>query len=284
MASSPYLGGNLCRERAGLTWFEPLEPLAGVARLVMTTRIGGMSRAPWDSLNLGYHVDDVSERVRMNRRAVQSALCGDGLPLLDPVVGEQVHGAHAEKVGSLHAGARWESQERSLVATDALVTRTPRLPLVTMVADCLSIALVDGEQRVAAAVHAGWRGLADGVVEAALTTMTTTWDTDPADVTAWIGPAIGPCCYEVGAEVAERFPAAVTEDHGALHLDLRRAAQQRLSAAGLIGENVMGLDLCTSCHPDLFFSHRRATREGNAVTGRQALILWLDPTAEAIRL
>jgi hypothetical protein len=251
-----------------------VEPLAGIGRLVMTTRTGGMSQPPYASLNLGFHVGDVGERVRLNRISILRAV---DRHLLEPVVGEQVHGIVVRTVGELHAGTRWQQNEKALENTDALVTGTRRLPLVIMVADCLPIALVDSGRGVAAAVHAGWRGLADGILFSALETMKKTWGTFPADVVAWVGPAIGACCYEVGPEVAERFPLATQpSEDGRSMLDLRGAARRSLAAAGLLEENLTGLDLCTSCHPDLFFSHRRSTREGQTTTGRQALILWLD--------
>lgn len=155
-------GGNRRREAGGSVWFEPPEPLAGIARVVMTTRAGGISRPPYDSLNLGAHVGDVPERVRLNRLHVQDFL---GRGLREPVVAEQVHGTRAAAVGELHAGTRWQRPEKSLDATDALVTATPRLPLVTLVADCVPIALVDPVRHVAAVVHAGWRGAAAGVLD-----------------------------------------------------------------------------------------------------------------------
>jgi YfiH family protein len=265
---------NVKRQAGSVAWWEPVEPLGGLGHLVMTTRHGGSSQPPYGSLNLGFHVGDVSERVRLNRRAVLQAL---GRKLLEPVVGEQVHGAHARTVGELHAGTRWEQNEAPLRNTDALVTATRRLPLVTLVADCVPLALVDPARQVAATVHAGWRGLAGGVVEAALAAMKHTWGTVAPDVVAWIGPAIAACCYEVGPEVARQFPGAVTPGgEGRSFLDLRAAIRQRLDRAGLLEENLTGLNLCTSCRSDLFFSHRRATREGEAATGRQALILWLE--------
>lgn len=268
------LGGNLRREAGGCVWFEPLEPLAGIARLVMTTRAGGLSRPPYDSLNLGSHVGDVPERVRLNRLSVQKIL---GRGLRDPVVAEQVHGTRAAVVGELHAGTRWQQPEKSLASTDALVTAAPRLPLVTLVADCVPVALVDPVRQVASVVHAGWRGAAAGVLESSLAAMKHTWGTLPEDVTAWIGPAIGPCCYEVGAEVFENFAAdSQPAGPGKARLDLAAAVRRRLTAAGLLEENLTGLSLCTACHPDLFFSHRRATREGQSAAGRQALILWLE--------
>jgi YfiH family protein len=240
----------------------------------MTTRLGGQSQPPYESLNLGMHVGDVSERVRLNRRGLMRTL---GRRLLEPVVGEQVHGAEARAVGELHSGTRWEQNEKALQNTDALVTATRYLPLVILVADCLPIALVDPVRSVAAAVHAGWRGLAAGVIEGALRTMKTTWGTVASDVVAWIGPCIGACCYEVGPEVAERFPFFTMEGEADRPLlDLRAAARARLLGDGLLEENLTGLDLCTACQEKLFFSHRRATRAGDTTTGRQALILWLE--------
>jgi polyphenol oxidase len=270
----PDLGENVRRDAGGLVWFEPVEPLAGIGHLVMTTRAGGLSQAPYRSLNLGLHVGDVQERVRLNRRSLLGAL---GRKLLEPVVGDQVHGVEARAVGELHAGTRWQQNERSLANTDALVTSTRRLPLVTLVADCLPIALVDPVRQIGAVVHAGWRGLAGGVIDNALIRMKETWGTPAGDVVAWLGPAIGGCCYEVGPDVAGRFPEAVRPGEGdRSHLHIRAAARRRLTRLGLLEENLTGLDLCTSCHPDLFFSHRRATRNGEKATGRQALILWLE--------
>ncbi|MFN3651855.1 MAG: peptidoglycan editing factor PgeF [Armatimonadota bacterium] len=276
MAMETLTAGHVRREASGLSWFEPVEPVGGVARVVMTTRIGGGSREPYQSLNLGLHVGDVGERVRLNRLALQKAL---GRHLLEPVVGDQVHGHHAAAVGALHSGTRWQAQEAALAATDALVTSTPRLPLVTLVADCVPVALVDPYRKVAAAVHAGWRGLTGGVLESALGAMQRTAGTPAGDVVAWIGPAIGPCCYEVGPEVARNFPesTAPSPDGGARsYLDLPDAVRRRLRGAGLLDENLAGLPLCTSCHPELFFSHRRATREGLTATGRQGMLVWLE--------
>lgn len=272
------VGGNVRREVNGIAWFEPVEPLGGIGHVVMTSRQGGVSQPPYDSMNLGNHVGDVGERVRLNRRALTRAL---GRRLLEPVVGEQVHGTHVERVGELHAGTRWERNERPLAHTDALVTGTRRLPLVTLVADCVPLALVDPVRQVGAVVHAGWRGLSGGIVESTLEVLRQTWGSVSADVVAWIGPAIGSCCYEVGPEVAEHFRGHTTATEGdRFRLDLRGAVCQHLADAGLMNENVAGLDLCTCCHPDAFFSHRRTTKAGQQATGRQALLLWLEPDLE----
>jgi YfiH family protein len=272
---SDLVSGNLLRESHGLAWFEPLEPLGGIGHIAMTTRLGGISKPPYEGLNLGFHVDDVGERVRLNRIALRKAL---GRRLLDPVVGEQVHGTHVQRVGELHAGARWEQNERALAETDALVTGSRRLPLMTLVADCVPLALVDPVRQVGAIVHAGWRGLSAGIIENTFDTLRQTWGTVSSDAVAWIGPAIGGCCYEVGPEVAEHFPNCVTPGESERSmLNLRTATKQRLAAAGLLSENVTGLDLCTCCRGDLFFSHRRTTGKGGKTTGRQALLLWLEP-------
>lgn len=272
------VGGNVRRQAGNFTWFEPVEPLGGIGHLVMTTRLGGCSQPPYAALNLGFHVGDVGERVRQNRVALLKAL---GRKLQAPVVGEQVHGTTAQRVGELHAGTRWEQGEKALAATDALVTGSRRLPLVTLVADCVPLALVDPVRQVGGVVHAGWRGLSAGVLESALDTLRSTWGTAPSDLIAWIGPCIGSCCYEVGNEVAEQFPHDLAPgEAGRSHLDLRRATRKRLASAGLNSENVTGLELCTACNTDLFFSHRRATQEGQTATGRQALILWLEPDLE----
>lgn len=273
--------GTVRRGAGKLVWFEPVEPLGGIGRIRMTTRVGGASFDPYDSFNLGLHVNDVGERVRMNRISLVKSLPKG---LLEPVVGDQVHGTHIEQVGGLHAGARWHGNEAALEGTDALVTATRYLPLVSLVADCLPVALVDPERGVGAVAHAGWRGLAGGVLESTLGAMRSTWGTTPSDVVAWLGPCIGACCFEVGPEVAEHFrPFAAPGSCDRFQLDLRAAAKERLGSAGLIEENIDGLNLCTSCEDALFFSHRRATtREGKKTTGRQALILWLEPAHEGL--
>ena len=275
---SEIIDGNVRQERGSLVWFEPVEPLGGIGHLVMTTRLGGISQAPYDSLNLGFHVGDVPERVRLNRVSLRRSL---ERRLHEPVVGDQVHGTAARTVGELHAGTRWEQNEKSLDQTDALITATRYLPLVIMVADCLPIALVDPVRGVAAAVHAGWRGLAGGILASVLGGMRETWGCVPDDLVAWIGPGIGPCCYEVGPEVAARFLHATRQEvGGGTFLDLRADACRRLIGAGLLEENITGLDLCTCCRTDFFFSHRRTTRDGGRTTGRQAMLLWLERNVE----
>jgi YfiH family protein len=267
--------GNRRLDLNGLTCFSPLGPLGGIGQVLFTTRMGGASRAPYDSLNLALHVGDVEERVRLSRRAIRARL---PRKLLEPVVADQVHGTRVRSVGPLHAGTRWEQKEKALADTDSLATDTAYLPLVALVADCLGIAIVDPVTQVGAVVHAGWRGMAAGVIEATAEHLYKTWGSRAQDLAVWAGACIGPCCYEVGPEVAEQFPGHVRPADGDRSLlDLRGALVTRLRRLGVWEENCTGLALCTSCHPELFFSHRRSVQSGQQATGRQALLLWLEP-------
>jgi YfiH family protein len=211
-----------------------------------STRIGGVSRAPYESLNLGILTDDDQRLVAENRRRLTSAV---GLERI--VWGRQVHGT------DIHV---WDGEQSERPDADGHVTTVPGLGLLVIVADCLPIALVAPGR--AAMLHCGWRGLADGIVERALQA----FDEPPA---AAIGPGIGQCCYEVGDEVLDAFADLDGVAEGRM-LDLRAVARRKLDAAGVT--RIEDVDLCTSCRADLFFSHRR----DNGVTGRQGGIAWLS--------
>lgn len=213
--------------------------------VAFTTRLGGVSEAPYDSLNLTRGTGDDAARVEENRRIVCEAL---DLPAHRLAFNRQVH---SPIVHAAQAGRRGD-------AGDGLWTAEERLPLLAMSADCLPIAVVrTSGTRALAVLHAGWRGLAAGVVAAGVAALGT------GSKAAVIGPAIGPCCYEVGAEVAGLFESDLTRVR---RLDLWTAAERALQAAGV--ERVDRLDLCTRDHSDLFFSHRRDGR----VRGVQGVI------------
>jgi YfiH family protein len=215
-------------------------------RVAFSTRQGGVSEGPFESLNLGILTDDDRERVVRNRELLLTDLGVDEFAM-----GRQVHGTAMEE---------WDGpSSRPLKELDGHVTSTPGLGLLVLVADCLPVALV-GEGR-AAMLHCGWRGLAGGIIEKALMK----FDAPPA---AAIGPGIGQCCYEVGDEVLAEFSAYEGVADGRM-LSLRAIARQQLEAAGVT--QIEDVDLCTSCRPDLFFSHRR----DNGLTGRQAGVAWL---------
>ena len=206
--------------------------------MAFSTRAGGVSEGPYDSLNLGRMTGDDVERVDENRRR----LCAEVGATPDRLaLNRQIHSSVVHRA---EPGARGEPG-------DGLWTDEPDLPVLAMSADCLPIALarVDGDRPGVAVLHAGWRGLLAGIVAEGVSSL-------GGRAHAAIGPAIGPCCYAVGAEVAEPFAAAFGADvlHGR-NLDLWTAAERALRAAGV--EEVERVDLCTSCNPELFFSHRR---------------------------
>jgi YfiH family protein len=224
-------------------------------RVAFSTRAGGASEGAFASLNLGLLTDDEPERVRENRRRLCDAV---GLDVERATMARQQHGARVAQArahGLLGMGA-------SFPPCDALWSSERGQGMLLISADCLPIAVAraGGEPRLAI-VHAGWRGLLAGVVEAATAAL------GGGDVVAAIGPAIGPCCYEVGEEVREPFRRSYGPDvvRGAT-LDLWRAGELALRRAGCT--RVERLDLCTACHSELFFSHRR----DRGRTGRQGVI------------
>ena len=201
--------------------------------VAFTTRDGGVSTGPFASLNLGSRDDDPA-RIAENRRIACDEL---GLDVERLAANRQ---RHSTVVNRARPGERDEPG-------DALWTDEPGVPLLALAADCVPIAIAATEGEAAlAVVHAGWRGLAGGVVEAAVASL------GPAPKRAIVGPAVGPCCYEVGPEVSARFDADLTE--GGL-LDLWQAAERALRHAGVA--TVERLDLCTRCNADRFFSFRK---------------------------
>lgn len=228
------------------------------ASVLFSTRQGGVSEGPYTSLNLGILTSDDPARVTENRRrAAQQA----GVPAERIAMGWQVHGTELrEWTGPPPDRAYAQPGDKDLDQVDGHLTREPGVGLLVLVADCYPVALSDGEQ--VAMLHCGWRPLAGGIVEKALER----FDGVPA---AAVGPGIGGCCYEVGPEVLEAFSGIEGAARGRM-LDLRAVISAQLAAAGVT--DVQHADRCTSCEPDLYFSHRR----DDGVTGRQAGIIVRD--------
>ncbi|HSC20582.1 MAG TPA: peptidoglycan editing factor PgeF [Solirubrobacterales bacterium] len=231
------------RERDGVRW---LEADLGGARAAFSTRIGGVSEPPFDQLNLGILTDDDPEAVTENRHRLAAAL---GLEPEQVVIALQVHGTRLVE----------HPYEGSIPEADGHVVTEPGPAPMVLAADCLPVALY-GPGGLAM-VHAGWRGLAGGIVGLAAEAVEAT--------SAAIGPGIGPCCYEVGEEVLDAFADLDGIATGRM-LDLPEVARRRLAEAGV--ERVESAGLCTSCERELFFSHRR----DHGRTGRQAGIAWLE--------
>ncbi|MDR7420590.1 MAG: peptidoglycan editing factor PgeF [Armatimonadota bacterium] len=231
---------------------------AGVPH-AFTTRVGGVSAPPFDTLNLGRAVGDAREAVVENRRRALGAL---DRPLADHVEASQVHGAAAAVVGAADRGAK-------IPSVDILATRDPSVVLAMHCADCVPVLLADPARRAVAAVHTGWRGTAVGAAAAAVRAMVEAFACRPRDLLAAIGPAIGPCCYEVDTPVREGFARwpwreAVFAPRGPDRwvLDLWEANRRQVIEAGVRPEAVTTSALCTSCLAEVFFSHRRDGRTG----------------------
>jgi YfiH family protein len=225
----------------------------GAYEVVFSTRVGGVSEGPYASLNLGRRSGDDVERVDENRRRLCVEIGADPDRL---ALNRQLHSALVHRA---EPGARGEPG-------DGLWTEEADLPLLALTADCLPIALarVAGERPGVAVLHVGWRGLLAGIVAEGARAL-------GGRLHAAIGPAIGPCCYEVGPDVAEPLAAAFGRDVlRGRNADLWRAAERALRDAGV--EEVERVDLCTHCNPELFFSHRRTglPRGGQGVIARVA--------------
>ena len=276
------------READGVEWLAAELPGAEVA---FTTRIGGVSAPPFDSLNLGFHTGDAAESVAANRRRLCAAL---GIEIDSVLSARQVHGSHvqvhdrrpaegffardAERFRqAAAAGAAAASQTPVAAGTaaagaaapptpvaDGQVTTVPGLVPLVLVADCLPIALVGpGDRPRLAMLHCGWRPLVAGIIARRAAAA--------GAVAAAIGPGIGPCCFEVGDEVRAAF-AELDLGPGlerGRNLDLPEIAARLLHRAGV--EQVLRADLCTYCHADRFYSYRR----DGAAAGRQAGLAWL---------
>jgi len=231
----------------------------GPYAVAFTTRVGGVSDGPYASLNLGILTDDDPAKVVENRRRVAAEA---GTDPERATMAWQQHGAEVTKArprGIVAPGTVYD-------ACDGLWSDEPGQAMLLLSADCapVAIARANGSEPGLAVLHVGWRGLLAGIVEAGARAL------GEGPLAASVGPAIGPCCYEIGPDVAEPFREAFGADvvrDG--KLDLWAAIERSLRAAGC--ESVERTDLCTACHPELFFSHRRE----QGITGRQGVIAYL---------
>ena len=235
---------------------------AGV-HAAFTTRQGGVSSAPWDSFNLATHVGDVAEDVAANRARLATLLT---LPS-EPGWLNQVH-------GTVVAGL--DSHPDGVITADATIARTGGRVCVVMVADCLPVLFASRDGRRIAAAHAGWRGLAAGVLERTVAAMGVRGDV----LTAWLGPAISMEYFEVGEEVRAAFvdadsgaaAAFVPNAHGKWQADLVALARRRLAALGVT--DVSGGQWCTFADRERFYSHRRDGHLHEGKGGRMAALIW----------
>lgn len=259
-------------------WIVPGWPAPAQVRALSTTRYGGLSEAPYGladgspgGLNLGTHVGDDPAVVAANRARLAQALPSEPRWL------EQVHGCAVSADGDLPGADETGQVPRA----DAAVSTRPGAVCAVMTADCLPVLLCDRAGTVIGAAHAGWRGLCEGVIEATLARMAGQAGSTPQWL-AWLGPAIGPSAFEVGAEVRDAFlaralahekrvvDAAFVAREGKYMADIYALARTRLARAGCV--DVSGGDACTVRDAARFYSYRR-----DGVTGRMASLVWLAP-------
>jgi YfiH family protein len=230
------------------------------ARALFTTRRGGVSVGPYESLNLGRWTEDRPEAVEHNRSGLAHGL---GVRF---AFGRQVHGTLVQRVGD-EPPADPPAPQAAPAEADGQATRLPGVAPMVLTADCLPVAVAGGG--AVAMLHAGWRGLAGGIITEGVTALREL--AGDAPLTAAIGPGAGPCCYEVSEDIHERFAARSADARRGRNLDLKAIAALELARAG-VGD-VHDVGLCTICADrTLFFSHRRE----HGVTGRQAGIAWLS--------
>jgi YfiH family protein len=248
-------------ERDGLLAYR-FESLPERLDAFVSTRHGGVSAAPYDSLNLGLRVGDEDELVVENRRRLLAAF---GLPLERSVWCKQVHADRVVVVGEADAGRGSTEEETIVEETDALVTDTPDLPLCVTVADCVPVVIFDPRRQVVGLAHAGWGGTVARISSRTVGVMRDRFDCDPASMIAAIGPSIGPAGYEVGEEVIERARAAfgeraaeiLTAADGAKALfDLWAANRIDLEEAGLAAARIEVSAIASEARLEDFYSHR----------------------------
>lgn len=232
-------------------------------RALFTTRRGGASAGPYESLNLGATTGDDAGAVRRNREEVARAM---GFDHGRAAALTQVHGANVVTVGAPGGGGTFTGSLDGIAEGDALVTREPGVALCAMGADCPVILVWHTEGRVVAAVHAGWRGIVAGVIGEAIRAM----GVPPSELSATVGPHVGTCCYPVDSRLRDTMAEGFGDDvvRGEA-VDLGLACRRALEGAGLAGDRIAVDPACTSCDSARFFSYRR----DGAATGRQAGVI-----------
>ena len=239
---------------------EELESVGGVVH-GFSTRLGGVSEGMWASLNLGVSRGDDPDRVRENYRRFLGAIGAEGERL---VMSHQVHGDHVRVVTS----ADWKSDPYGRIdyEADGLMTATPGVTLVVFASDCIPVLLYDPVRRVIAAVHAGWKGTASGIVTRAVEKMADVYECTPEHILAAIGPGICANCFETHEDVPNAMMAAMgtqvlqhvqIKDNGKFSVDLKGINAMQLELAGVKKENITVSDECPACLPDKYWSHRK---------------------------
>jgi len=228
----------------------------------ISTRIGGHSSPPYDSLNLSFNVGDDPEKVLKNRKLFFETL---GIPLSSLTTAKQIHEGHVKIVSEGLRGRGSTDYKGAINATDAMVTNVPGTCLMILLADCVPILFYDPSKMVIGVAHAGWRGTLQKIAQKTVVVFQQHFGCSPQDILAGIGPSIGPCCCEVGREVvshiehvfgAEQEYISRESEDGKGHFDLWTANLKQLTQAGIPEKNIETSKTCTCDHSSLFFSYR----------------------------
>jgi len=262
--------------RKGTVEFLEAEEISGLVAHAFCTRRTGVSTGGYESLNVGEKVGDSPEKVVENLKRIKEAFA---IPENGLVMARQVHGDAILEIDDRNR------LPRTFPECDGLVTSLPGVALGIKTADCVPILFFDRRLRVAGAVHAGWRGASLGIAGKMISLLQSRFSSRTEDIVALIGPAIGPCCYEVDAPVYEAFASREGSERCFSELpaknrwmfDLARASALQLKKAGLPGSNILTADACTSCRRELFFSHRAAR---GAAEGRQLSFIMMKAAKE----
>ncbi|WP_028307438.1 peptidoglycan editing factor PgeF [Desulfitibacter alkalitolerans] len=267
----------LLEEKADLFYytFEPLNKFHGIVH-GFSTRKGGTSLVPYDTLNLGLHVKDKKASVIENRKRFVNTL---GYSLEDSVALDQVHGNRVIVVNESDKGRGMFNYDDFLASADGMVTNKPGILLTTYYADCVPLYFFDPQTNSIGIAHAGWKGTMLKIGARIVNELHKNFGANPKDCIAVIGPSIGPCCYEVDDRVLQpmkraypNFSSIIKGDEEKAFLNLWEANRISLQESGLLDINIYISKLCTHCSQEYFFSHRRDKGE----TGRMAAVIGLS--------
>lgn len=260
--------------------YETHSILAAFPQLIhaFSTRLGGVSQPPHATLNLGYSRPDDPAAVAENRRRLAEAV---GFQLDDAVLAGQIHGTTVAPVTHGERGRGVFDLDTVLPPADAMITNEQHVVLWANFGDCTPMVFFDPVCNAVGVAHAGWIGTVDNIAGATVRAMQTHYGCDPTHIIAVIGPSIGPCCYEVDEPVISRVQIAFADSASTMlirqigqtrpHFDLWTANRHWLQQAGLQDHNIHQMNICTSCHVERFFSHRKE----HGATGRFAAIIGL---------
>ncbi len=248
--------------------FSNLSKFDSVIAHFVSSRKGGTSKKPFDSLNLAFHVGDKKELVLKNRKKLAEEV---GVDLKRFVFMNQTHSKNVRIVTKEDAGRGTVEWKTAIPNTDALITNTPGIFLITQVADCVPILFFDPIQKVIAIAHAGWQGTLKKITKEVIRKMQKKFNCQPNDIIAGIGPSIGPCCFEVGEDVISQLrnsfsekviKTVTTKKNGKTFIDLWKLNKKQLIESGIAEENIEIIKICTVCNTDNFFSYRKEKETG----------------------